>query len=217
MEESTSKEKVFKNVRNALIDRSDNPYPSVDFESPVFADRGEGMDITFAEEFTRVGGNFIYCENHREVIQNLSDLVSGNKWSRLFCSEPAIGDLLKEAGLSYSSDEKDFLDMETGFTSCEYLIARLGSIMVSSRQLSGRRMHGYPENHVVIGYSSQLVPNLKNALSGIRERYRNNLPSMITVITGPSRTADIEKTLVMGAHGPKNLFLFLIEDRSNQA
>ncbi|MFZ4706049.1 MAG: LUD domain-containing protein, partial [Bacteroidales bacterium] len=35
---------------------------------------------------------------------------------------------------------------------------------------------------------------------------------LISVITGPSRTADIEKTLVMGAHGPRELFVFLIED-----
>lgn len=38
------------------------------------------------------------------------------------------------------------------------------------------------------------------------------MPSMVTLITGPSRTADIEKTLVMGAHGPKELYVFLLED-----
>jgi L-lactate dehydrogenase complex protein LldG len=37
---------------------------------------------------------------------------------------------------------------------------------------------------------------------------------MISVITGPSRTADIEKTLVMGAHGPKNIFVFFIDDKA---
>jgi L-lactate dehydrogenase complex protein LldG len=46
----------------------------------------------------------------------------------------------------------------------------------------------------------------------ITKKYGNKLPSMISMITGASRTADIEKTLVMGAHGPKELVLFLIDD-----
>ncbi|HNU15372.1 MAG TPA: LUD domain-containing protein, partial [Chitinophagaceae bacterium] len=43
------------------------------------------------------------------------------------------------------------------------------------------------------------------------EKYGNNLPSLITFATGPSRTADIEKTLVVGVHGPKEVYLFLVE------
>jgi len=45
-----------------------------------------------------------------------------------------------------------------------------------------------------------------------KEKYGGNFPSQMTVITGPSRTADIEKTLVMGAHGPKELYVFMIDD-----
>jgi L-lactate dehydrogenase complex protein LldG len=48
----------------------------------------------------------------------------------------------------------------------------------------------------------------------IRKKYEDGFPSLISFITGPSRTADIEKTLVMGAHGPKELYVFLIEDKS---
>ena len=63
----------------------------------------------------------------------------------------------------------------------------------------------YPEFHFVHAYTRQLVPDLQDALSGIRERYANGMPSVVSVISGPSRTADIEKTLVMGAHGPKRV------------
>ena len=64
----------------------------------------------------------------------------------------------------------------------------------------------------MLAYSSQLVPDLKQALAGIRKKYRDNYPSLVTLVSGPSRTADIEKTLVMGAHGPKELYVFLIDD-----
>ena len=49
----------------------------------------------------------------------------------------------------------------------------------------------------------------------MKKKYPDNYPSMISLITGPSRTADIEKTLVMGAHGPKELYVFLIEDNES--
>ena len=113
--------------------------------------------------------------------------------------------------MAYSAAEEKLLNAQAGLGTCEYLIARLGSIMVSSRQASGRRMVVYPEIHMVVAYTDQIVPDLADALAGIRARYGNAMPSSISVISGPSRTADIEKTLVMGAHGPRDLYVFLIE------
>jgi L-lactate dehydrogenase complex protein LldG len=46
------------------------------------------------------------------------------------------------------------------------------------------------------------------------EKYNSNLPSMISIASGPSRTADIEKTLVLGAHGPKEVYLFFIDQHA---
>ncbi|RZL62420.1 MAG: hypothetical protein EOO93_08835, partial [Pedobacter sp.] len=69
-------------------------------------------------------------------------------------------------------------------------------------------------HHIVIAKTSQLVLDLKDAFLLLKNKYGNQIPSMISNITGPSRTADIEKTLVLGAHGPKELFVFLIDDFS---
>jgi L-lactate dehydrogenase complex protein LldG len=85
--------------------------------------------------------------------------------------------------------------------------------MVSNASESGRRLSVYPPVHIVIARASQLVMDVKHAMAQIKERYGDDLPTMITTITGPSRTADIEKRLVLGAHGPKQLYLFLLEDR----
>ena len=84
--------------------------------------------------------------------------------------------------------------------------------MVSSKLNPGRRISGFPEIHLVLAYSSQLVQDLKLALSGLKKRYKDNFPSMVSVVTGPGRTTDIENTLVMGAHGPKELYVFMIDD-----
>jgi L-lactate dehydrogenase complex protein LldG len=65
----------------------------------------------------------------------------------------------------------------------------------------------------VIARSSQLVLDLSDAFNQLEQKYGTQHPSLISVITGPSRTADIEKTLVLGAHGPKSLYVFLIDDQ----
>ncbi|NVN95917.1 MAG: LUD domain-containing protein [Bacteroidetes bacterium] len=211
MKESTTKEQVLKQIRDALIDKSDNPFPDIDFESSVYNEITESLDITFAEAFNEVSGNFVYCADESDFILNFDQIAINRKWNNIFCIDTDLLAILKNSKLSVSSAEKDFLQQIVGITKCEFLIARLGSIMVSSKQMSGRRMNVYPEVHVIIAYASQLVEDLKHALKLIRNKY-DTMPSMISMITGPSRTADIEKTLVMGAHGPKEIYVFLIDD-----
>jgi L-lactate dehydrogenase complex protein LldG len=213
MEESTSKEKVLKYVREALISKTDQPFPKVDYEKPVFSEMEESPDINFAQELTAAGGMFIYCESEEEVINGLRFLMHDRKWDNIFALEPKIIELLNKAQITCLSDHDQMTQAYVGMTGCESLVARLGSVMVSTGQMAGRQIFIYPEIHIVLAQASQLVADLKDALLKLRKKYEQRMPSMVTLITGPSRTADIEKTLVMGAHGPKELYVFLLEDR----
>jgi len=69
----------------------------------------------------------------------------------------------------------------------------------------------YAPIHICIAYTDQLVYDIDEALISLQQEYGEQLPSMITLATGPSRTADIEKTLVVGVHGPKEVFCFLVQ------
>ena len=82
---------------------------------------------------------------------------------------------------------------------------------MSAAQASGRNTSVYAPIHICIAFTSQLVYDVKDALVLIKEKYKDNLPSLITFATGPSRTADIEKTLVVGVHGPKEVYCFLVD------
>ena len=82
---------------------------------------------------------------------------------------------------------------------------------MSAAQPSGRTVSVYAPVHICIAYVNQLVYDIKDALKLIKDKYGNQLPSLITFATGPSRTADIEKTLVVGVHGPKEVYLMLVE------
>ena len=204
---------MLKKIRKALLEKRDNPYPNLE-EIPVYKPNDELLEILFAEQLTGVSGNFIFCENGIDFVENILELADKFKWRKIYCWEEELQQLLKEYEFPFYSTDKDFEMAEVGITSCEALIARNGSVMVSNKQASGRRLSIYPHHHIVIARTGQLVLDLKDAFQLIKNKYGANLPSMISTITGPSRTADIEKTLVLGAHGPKEIFVFLVDDFS---
>jgi len=212
MEESTIKEKILKKVRAALISNTDNPFKDVDFNSPIYHDLEESPEIEFALRLKETGGTFVYCENEKAIGKNLNILMKQKGWENIFTLDDRVYGLLSNEKVNVNNNQADFASQKVGITRCEFLIARFGSIMVSSGLLSGRRMFSFPEIHIVIAAATQVVPEIKDALRGMKKRYADDLPSQITVISGPSRTADIEKTLIMGAHGPKELYVFFVDD-----
>jgi L-lactate dehydrogenase complex protein LldG len=213
---TTSKEKILKKIRKALIHKSPQEIGDVDKESEIFAISEEPLEIQFAQNFSALNGKFVFCENETEFIDNFDFFVKDNNWENIFTLEPEIKNLLSKGNIRFSDKEEFLFKTDIGLTFCECLIARTGSVMVSSKQMSGRRIPVYSNFHVVVAYTSQLVSNVKDGLKFIKEKYNNQLPSMISTITGPSRTADIEKTLVQGAHGPREIFVFMIDDLQAQ-
>ncbi len=212
MDESTTREKVMKRIRNALIQKGSNPYPDIDLDSPVYHETDDSHDIVFAEAFTNAGGKFIYCESEQEFYSTLVLLIKTNRYGTLFCRDESLLSLLQQNNIAATNDESLLAETKVTLTGCEYLVARLGSIVVSSRQKGGRKLNISPDVHMVVATSSQLVGDLRHALAALREKYGKSLPSLVSFITGPSRTADIEKTLVLGAHGPRELYVFLLDD-----
>jgi len=99
---------------------------------------------------------------------------------------------------------------DAGITACESLVSQTGTILVSSATGGGRGLSILPPVHIVIAPVAAVVATLGDALHQVRQRYEGSLPSLLSFITGPSRTGDIERILVLGAHGPKELFVILV-------
>jgi len=210
---TTAKEQILKKIRKALLEKRENPYPNLE-ESQLYKSNEEMPEVLFAEQLTAVSGNFIYCENGIDFIENILELAEKFNWRKIYCWEPELQELLKHYEFPFYQTDKDFEMAEVGITLCEALIARNGSILVSNQNAAGRRLSIYPHHHIVIARMGQMVLDLKDAFQLLKNKYGAQMPSMISTITGPSRTADIEKTLVLGAHGPKELFVFLVDDFS---
>ncbi len=210
---TTPKEQLLKKIRKALLEKRSNPYLNLE-EMNIYPPANDLPEFMFAENFTAAAGQFIYCEDEIQFIENLLTLAEERKWHKIYCWEPALQEVLERYEYPYYATDKDFDQAEVGFTLCEALIARNGSILLSNAGEAGRRLSIFPTVHIVLAYSWQLVTDVKDALTFMKQKYGNQLPSMISMITGPSSTADIEKTLVLGAHGPKEVFVFLLDNPS---
>ena len=210
MNVSASKENILKKIRKALSQSTPLPFPKSEGNESVFQPEQQEKEIEFAEQFTKLQGRFVYCINQQELAFQLNSLVKKMDWQKVYCLED---DLSKIAGSQLSDRivKTGLADSDVSITGCECLVARTGTIVMSSAQESGRSTSVYAPVHICIAYSNQLVYDVKDALQLVKEKYSNAIPSLITFATGPSRTADIEKTLVVGVHGPKEVYLFLVE------
>jgi L-lactate dehydrogenase complex protein LldG len=179
-----------------------------DFTSPIYLPLNPSLNLEFKTNLELIGGQVIFCNTKSEIIEQVKLICEEKKQDKLFCTDPILLNLLNGT-VKTDSLEGDFLNLNIGLTGCEFLVAHLGSVLISSAQISGRRLNVFPETHIVVANEVQIVDFLDNALEKLQEKYKNKLPSLISNITGPSRTADIEKTLVMGMHGPKTLIVII--------
>lgn len=209
MKVSSSKEKILKKIREALSNPVPLPFPKSEGTDSVFQPPKDDLEIIFGEEFTKLLGKFAFCVNETDMKLQLMKLAAEKKWKNLYCVESEL--LKKFNGKGVFDSGTSLTDCDASVTTCEFLIARTGAIVMTSAQQSGRTVSAYAPVHICIAYTDQLVYDTRDALKLLKTKYSGNIPSFITFAAGPSRTADIEKTLVVGVHGPKEVYLFLID------
>jgi len=165
----------------------------------------------FAKNALDLKADFKLLDSPNEVRQALIRLRAAEGWKRAACHSGVLPDGLcpmMDIPLLRTDRPYDIHALEAcdaGISECDALIAQTGSVLVTSRCAGGRALSVLPPHHVVLAQRDQLVPDLPAAFELLKNKYADNYPSMISFITGPSRTGDIERILVLGAHGPKKL------------
>ncbi len=189
------------------------PFATGEGNQSVFHPAADDLSLVFAEAFTRLQGKFVFCLDEAEMMEQLSGLCRQMEWSKVFCREAALKESLVQAGVKgivIGAGTAELSQCDVAVTTCECLVARTGTLVLSSAGESGRTPSVYAPVHICIADTSQLVYDVRDGLKLLREKYGNNLPSLVSFASGPSRTADIEKTLVVGVHGPKEVYVFLV-------
>jgi len=184
---------------------------------PATGDSWDEWADLFARNAQGLKAEFHLLNGAEELPEALQNLARESGWKSVgfhdgemtTSAAQALGlPLVHVADAGYDADELAACD--AGITGCDALVAQMGSVLLSSRSAGGRALSILPPHHVVLAHREQLLPDLPTAFALLHERYGDAWPSLVSFVTGPSRTGDIERILVLGAHGPKRLTIFLI-------
>jgi L-lactate dehydrogenase complex protein LldG len=211
-----AREQILARIRKGLSNGSfPLPFPEVEKEKleVVYAKSDLSKEELFASEFIKLGGKFVFCDTEKELADNIHLLYENKNWKEVLCSDKNLVRILFENKVDFiHAINPENSSADACITDCELLVARTGSAVFSSKQSFGRVAPVYYPVHIIVAYVSQIVEDIADAIRFMKEKYGNDLPSMINFNSGPSRTADIEKTLVVGVHGPGEVYCFLIND-----
>ena len=220
----SDREKILGRIREALAVPAPRPghAPETSARPASQARRwlptvGESVDeqiALFRANAQDLRADFQLLPSREELAPRLSQLAQAEGWKRVASHRGELSQLGYDAlnlpvlltDQSYDPFALEACDV--GITGCDALIAQTGSVLVTSRSAGGRAASVLPPHHVVIARRDQLLPDLPAAFELVKRKYSPGYPSFISLITGPSRTGDIERILVLGAHGPKKLTVF---------
>ena len=195
------------------------PAPAADAFRAWLPPVGPSIDeqiALFAQNAAQLKADFRPVASLDEAARQLVALAGENNWKQIAAHRyPLASDLAQKIGLpclmtDYGYSTAFLEQCDAAITCCDALVAQTGSVLVTAASAGGRALSVLPPHHIVIAQRGQVVPDLASALQLVRDVYAPKWPSFLSFITGPSRTGDIERILVLGAHGPKKLTIFLL-------
>ncbi len=214
----SSREAILSRLRNALADRPDAPLPPVPKVWPCTNPDVKTMTDRFVAELSAVQGECVRCQSidmAREKLQAMLEELGATTLAA--ADRPAVEELVGPLGemVQWPSDDwtpESMGQLPVSVVSAEYLLADTGTSMVTCETAQQRLLCYIPPVCVVLAKADQLREHLPAAWQEIRTRAAEpDLRGEFVFITGPSRTADIEKILILGVHGPKRLIVLLVE------
>ena len=167
------------------------------------------IDEKFTINFKTNGGKFLYCENLNEVYDNLNHIIDENCWENknVLILDKQLEHKFKNLNLSTS---KKISDSTFLLTTCENLIAKDGSLLITSKQIFEKKLPELPVNFVVFATTSQIVENIGEGLQRIKSNKKQKIPTNITTIKHFKSGED--KDFLSYGSSAKNLYLLLLED-----
>ena len=166
------------------------------------------IDERFTNNFRKNGGKFLYCLNAQEINEAFDNILLENDWyeKEVFC----INKMLSKKFDGYNLNFTKKTTANFFLTTCESLISKNGSILLSSNQIKEKKLDELPTNIVIFATTSQFVENISEGLRIIKNRGGNFIPSNITAIQ--DFETEKEKDFMSYGSSTKNLYLLLLED-----
>ena len=214
LSERTNKEQILAKVREAVMTKDENLFKDVNMQVDTWTPFKEedGADFTFVERFKENGGIFVYFESKENFLDAMKQYVVENQWEPLCSTSKKMHEIFKDSGIALSRDYTTKHKKTVSITDCECLIAHTGSVVVTDKCAGSRAAYSNADVLLVFASPSQIVASMKDAIHLIKEKYGSDKPSETVIISGASKSTEIDNQLVIGAQGIKQIALFLVED-----
>lgn len=223
----TARDEILARIKNALgrDDRPPSPQTKEAAARPSSYRNEEELSKRFEAELTRIGGRFCIARTADEVCDYIENLASMKQaktvvgWNAPVISETGISERLERSGVEFMPDDDrqsgaEFIDKAInagmGITAVDYALADTGTLVLITGAGRARSVSLLPPVHVAILKPRQIISGLGELIPLLNGDAGRELPGAVVFITGPSRTADIELTLVVGVHGPQELHVILL-------
>lgn len=208
--ENPARARILERLRTAL--RESAPRPPGAGEQRIFAPVADPL-ARFLEECAANITECIVTPDVHSSARAVAEVLNGLPPGEIFVQDSSPLRLLAREwqsarSIQWSSEGGPRESAQATITTCEAVVALTGSVLVSAA-CGGRGASVTAPVHIVVATADQLVPDLEAAFAQMLERNTASQNSYVCLITGSSRTADIEKILVMGAHGPIRLIVVL--------
>jgi L-lactate dehydrogenase complex protein LldG len=222
---SNDREAILQRIRQAVHDGNRHgavpPLP----ERGTVGYQGAGPDpvARLRDELAAAGGQMHLVPDAGSAVTAIVDLVrsratrgvllAGGAFIDTLPLAPALSALDLEVysveSLSHADPRQTFFAADVGITGMDHVIAETGTLALTTRPDQPRSASLLPPVHIAVAHRRQILPDLFDLFSG---RWHEGLPACLSLITGPSKTGDIELRLVTGVHGPGEVHLVLVDD-----
>jgi len=177
-------------------------------KSPFLPNEEDPLDIGFAKNFTRKGGRFLYNESKDILLSNFNEICVENNWEhqQILSLNQTNSDLFST---SYVNETSGSLKAyKAALIDCEYLISNTGKILLSENQIKHFKLSDLPETIVVIASMDQLVRDVSQGMTFLKNKYPKTIPTNITTLKIKS---DPEE--VAGSSTTSKSIYLLLEDK----
>lgn len=194
MSKISEREKIMKLLHSSLLD-CDTQVSIAEKGEEIFAETSEDPVMVFAENLSKEGGKFFYCENEEELFSNLQNLISYRKWNNIGSYSNNLLSYLKGKGVQTTLADKD---TKVAISLCQGIVSKTGSIIITSIQGAGTHLTKFPPIMIIIAMTSQIYASYKQVLALLSE----TPPQwVISIRSGKFISEEI-----------KEFYLFLVED-----
>ncbi len=173
----------------------------------------------FKRNLEAVGGHCDVVENEAEAAQAVNRIISDLQKTPLrarriaLSDSPAVDRLFKEIQIdvdeiAINPSSANIFGYDVGVSAAQYAIADTGTLVLESDVEKHRLVSLVPPAHIAVVEADKICLTIAGALAKVNQG--SELSPAVTMITGPSRTADIELTLAIGVHGPQELYVIVI-------